>query len=667
MQDLPTTAMASETERNSSRLVMPHACMSCASRRVRCDRGSPKCSTCVKRGADCVYQRIPPRPRRKRRAESAERKVERYERILSEHGLLENSPPTASESGRTSQAKESRSPDQGQPDAGILIGGQGGTRYIDDRIWVGLGGHAIARGVEEAFAGHRETSDAEAILADPLSATAFTPSHQPLFRFHPAHEEAMYLWKTHLDRVEPICRLLHIPTAAQLILTRSQNPQLLSPAEECLLFAIYHFAVHSLTDDECRRQFPHTERDVLLERFSFATEQALVNVGWLATTDLTVLQAVVLFLLASRHKHDPNSYWILTGVAMRIGQRLGVHRDGERLGMPPFEVELRRRLYYQLLPLDGAASAASGAGITPIPESWDCKPPLNISDANLQPGMTGPLVEQRGATEMMFCLARAHLGSCFLKVSRATASGAGRETVEGIIQQAESEVEDRYIRFCDVVDCLHFQTICFARAAIHAMRLRLRLSKFSFTTASTTEKKEIYGLTQKIMDANIAMHSNAGLRKYLWNARTFAIWGSWESLIFVLNSLCEANMLAGEDREDAWLRIQQLYESRNLCDWRQVLHVAVGRLALKAWEASPPGGWLVEPGFITTIRQSFGSSQNKAHASDAPHEVTDPTASNRALGASVAQQGTLEDVAAGDLDFDFMDWTAWEQMIKNYG
>jgi hypothetical protein len=92
------------------------------------------------------------------------------------------------------------------------------------------------------------------------------------------------------------------------------------------------------------------------------------------------MQALVLFFLPFRYFYNPHTYWILTGVAVRIAQRMGLHRDGEKLGLPPFDVQMRRRLFYQLLPLDGIASQMSGTGIAIMLDNCDTQQPLNIND-----------------------------------------------------------------------------------------------------------------------------------------------------------------------------------------------------------------------------------------------------------------------------------------------
>jgi hypothetical protein len=82
---------------------------------------------------------------------------------------------------------------------------------------------------------------------------------------------------------------------------------------------------------------------------------------------------------------------------------MGLHRDGELLGLPPFEAEMRRRIWWQIILIDAVYAVMSGLGHSLIPRSWDTKPPHNIHDADLYPTMT-TLQPRDGPTDMIYCL-----------------------------------------------------------------------------------------------------------------------------------------------------------------------------------------------------------------------------------------------------------------------
>lgn len=88
---------------------------------------------------------------------------------------------------------------------------------------------------------------------------------------------------------------------------------------------------------------------------------------------------------------------------------MGLHHDGEALGLLPFDVQMRRRLFWQLIPLEGFAGQHSGTGISLPSSTWDVQKPLNINDDQIYPGMTQMPEEQKGATDMIYALTRVEL------------------------------------------------------------------------------------------------------------------------------------------------------------------------------------------------------------------------------------------------------------------
>jgi hypothetical protein len=73
----------------------------------------------------------------------------------------------------------------------------------------------------------------------------------------------------------------------------------------------------------------------------------------------------------------------LLGQALRIAQRLGIHRDGSIFNLPPWQVELRRRLWYHILLLDLWCSENCGVeSMISLGYQDDVPPPQNSDDAS---------------------------------------------------------------------------------------------------------------------------------------------------------------------------------------------------------------------------------------------------------------------------------------------
>ena len=668
----------------SPRPTMPYTCQTCAKRKVKCDKIIPVCSACSRSRRECLYQA--PRPRKRKLSGDVDEWLVRNEHLQNQQKLLsqttERPPPTE----KTTQEPISlRLNEPGPSKTGRLLAhqDQGKSRYIDSSLWRSLGDDEMQHMSSDEEEDNRiDDGLAESCAPDPLT-DAFIGSQQSLLDYHPTHTNALLLWEAHARNVEPLCKLLHLPSTFKMAEMASKQPAMVSKVDECLLFAIYHFAVFSMSEVECLTKFGES-RVLLMRRYHTATRHALVNASFLKTTNMTVLQALVLFLLSCRHSYDPNTYWILTGVAVRIAQRVGLHRDGEKLGLPPFDVQMRRRLFYQLLPLDGMAGQMSGTGMGVIPDTWDTQQPLNIDDDQIWPGMTEIPKEQKGATEMIFCLGRACIGKFFAsgKISMHRAGSwqfSDFEAAEQAIDEAESEVEEKFIRYCDVANPLHFLTAAMARCGITAMRMRIRLPKVKNQTATDTERRELFQLAQKILDTDTAAYAHAGLKRFMWHLGPFFLWGTWDSLIFALTSLCRTDLLSSAETSSAWSRMEQVYDNHDeLFGSKRALYIAFGRLTLKAWGSNPPGSSLTEPAFITSLRAAAqrrvegNSSTRKKVSVGTALDTGTGTASPAGLSLGDDSDLFLSSLSSdmdfdmgGSFDLDSADWSFWEQLIQN--
>lgn len=79
---------------------------------------------------------------------------------------------------------------------------------------------------------------------------------------------------------------------------------------------------------------------------------------------------------------------MLNGLAIRAAESIGLHRDGKTLKLSPFESEIRRRVWWQLVAREGRAAEDHGYSQTSgsaLSSRVDL--PLNVHDADLHPDM----------------------------------------------------------------------------------------------------------------------------------------------------------------------------------------------------------------------------------------------------------------------------------------
>lgn len=112
----------------------------------------------------------------------------------------------------------------------------------------------------------------------------------------------MQLWQEFLHSVEPMNKVLHVPTAEVGVFTAIQNPEKTEPAFESLLFSIYYAAVTVYQPETYRAAFGE-DKGVALDRYRAGMERALIKARFLESPSLPTLQALTLFLVSRAFPH----------------------------------------------------------------------------------------------------------------------------------------------------------------------------------------------------------------------------------------------------------------------------------------------------------------------------------------------------------------------------
>ncbi|KAK1070327.1 hypothetical protein LTR74_004243 [Friedmanniomyces endolithicus] len=695
---------------------MAFTCVTCTRRKVKCDKTGPPCSTCRKTRLHCHYEAPPPRKRKRRPTDDIHERLEHYEGLLRQHGILDQADdPSPVENAAAKIPSPSDSTPSNPPNpisfavdpansnrTGRLLAGRGKSRYIDSTLWRNLEELDPYSDEEEEGQSH-EQGQHGAIYhvrpsTDPLTASMFASGApaQSLLDLHPTYDAAMRFWRVYLSHVESLTKLFHVPTATATVQRAAANPSQASKPMECLLFAIYHFAAVAMTDEECQQSLGQ-DRAVLQSRYHAAVTQAFMNVAFLRTTDIIVVQAFVMFLLSVRNKYDPHTFWVMTGVGVRLAQRIGLHRDGESLGLKPFDVQMRRRLFWQLLPLDGIAAQLSGTGIALAPDAWDTKQPLNLDDTDLHPDMAETPSERIGATDMLFCLLRCEMGKFYQKIKPFSGDWgrmwelgdpAAIREVEAMIGEMENNFETKYMRYCDPVTPIHFLALLLGRGAPQNARLRLRLARVrACDDVDEAELRELWRLAMRMFDYDISAQTNPDLKKFSWHLQAIF---QWDCLIWVLNSLRHGSraVLGPHEAQEAWTRIERMYtcHPQFLAPGR-ALHAAIRKLTLRAWEGQP-GEWRGggEPEFVRRLRVRLGKRGEGGSAGGgsggagsavvvqaapsypwSPQEVVGGAPVLKDAGLPAGGADPFASAAAFDFGGDFnaeqIDWTFWNTLI----
>ena len=467
---------------------------------------------------------------------------------------------------------------------------------------------------------------------------------------HPPPERIHQLWQIFIENFDPLTKVVHVPTLRPAIQKAVSNIGTIPRSFEALMFAIYGAAVMTLKEDDCKQKLCEP-RKTLLSRCISATEAALSRAKFMGTTNVVVLQALVLHLHSVRDIYEPRAVWSLTGVAVRIAQGMGLERDGVFLGLPPFETEMRRRIWWVLKTHDFRTAELCGlAKFRDIDTGAEStKWPTNVNDNQLFPGMPSLPTESNTLTDMAFVALRYELTNfaagriaSFRQQGKDSsrwnlhALGSDKAKIDGASKELEEILETKYLRYCDPSQPLHLMTMLIGRSAMNIVRFLTHHPRrwASIEQTPVSERQWGWEICIKLLEQHNMLQSNPQLKQFAWNA---AYNLQWHAFIHVLDTLRAYPLIV--DAEKAWQIIGKTYENNPdmVFDTKKPTHVAVGNLCLKAYSAReatsqnaniyPPP----TPQFILQLRQQREVAKAKRQARDAKSsQLNDPASQGQA-------------------------------------
>jgi hypothetical protein len=407
---------------------------------------------------------------------------------------------------------------------------------------------------------------------------------------YPRADIVMALWRTFLRNVDPLSKMIHPPSFEGVVQLSCQNIHAISRAHLALLYSIFMSAVVSMTEEECRVKIGNARAN-MLKRFSCLTQKCLSKAGLLRTADLTLLTAFMYYLLSMRLDSDPQTVWSLSALALRTSQRIGLHRDNTE-GLTPFEIEMRRRIWKQVLIFEWSTSEIAGSSSQAafFADSMDFDDPRNLNDADMDPSMTEAPPSRNEATDMIFCMLRYQF-SRFFKISHGEGLAAGGplsqlslEAKDRYIDDMERGVEHRFLQYCDPIDPVHSLVTIVARAALTSMRIRAhhpRQYPDGGASLPEEERARLFEWSFRALKYDNMVISNPALRGFHWHIRSFF---QYHPVIYILTWLRQKRV--GDETESVWRQLDSTYRNRpELVERRVGLHVALAMLALQAWDA----------------------------------------------------------------------------------
>lgn len=237
----------------------------------------------------------------------------------------------------------------------------------------------------------------------------------------------------------------------------------------------------------------------------------------------------------------PAVVFSLLGIASRIAERMGLHRDGDSLGLPVLRSEERRRMWWQLQHLECAIAQLVGSVTMTIYAEWDTKLPSNLNDGALRGDLQTLPSERPGLTEMSHCLWRYQI----LHMQRQNRTPDG--SVQGVawlqsphvaladkdarVEICEQTLNGMFVQFCEPLEPLHTLIQIGVRSFILSARILLRqpaLANAKISEMSLQEREDFMGICMKSWEYYILLRKTESLRGFEWHSEIYSQWPACE-------------------------------------------------------------------------------------------------------------------------------------------
>ncbi|KAI0873990.1 hypothetical protein GGS24DRAFT_461038 [Hypoxylon argillaceum] len=610
------------------------SCVVCRTRKVRCNKESP-CSNCLRAGIPCVIPSADRPPRWARRLErvahnaAAEERLAQaarpptaqvMERLRNLESLvkdlssqLEQAHAAANSSAGNSPASSHDRDGDNQRTAApiaatssmqsrfgrLVLNDASRSRYVSSGFWSRVNDELDEIRTETQFLAEADVDSSEDEDLSGASPSTFelertaSERHAFLFRhnlnssgpdfreLHPLPSQIPFLLDVFSENVNLVVQIVHMPTIREIARsTRGSDITKLTPANEALMFSIYYAAITSMEEDDVLNNFGSTKTDLNL-RYRLGLEHALARADFLNVPDIVLVQAFAIFLLLVRRHDSPRFVWMMTGLAIRMGQALGLQRDGTHFqNLTPFETDIRRRVWYLLCSLDVRASEDQGTDFTIQYGSFDTRLPWNINDNDINVHTKETPTEREGITDMILPIVSMEISN----ISRQIMSpDNGLEEQNRLLDTIYTTLEERYLRFSsEQGNIAHWVISVTTRLVVGKLTLFTHLPVLFSSPGdnfSDEVRNKLLVAAIEVAELNHALNAEKACRQWRWVYQTYT---HWHAIVYLLLDICRRPWSPIVDRAWSALHSPWLIPASSKLDKELRTWVPLRRLMLKA-------------------------------------------------------------------------------------
>ncbi|KAK8856285.1 fungal-specific transcription factor domain-containing protein [Apiospora arundinis] len=464
----------------------------------------------------------------------------------------------------------------------LVLNDDGKRRYVSNAFWSRMSDELSALRAETEKFTDEESDESDDDGSTPATSTStkdqqadhhafifgYRSADVDLRKLHPLPSQIPFIWQIYTENVDPIVKILHVPTMSEIVRQVRADMNSLTPGLEALMFAIYYASITSMEENEVQINF-NTDKTRLLDQYRFGTEQALAKANFVNTSDAVVVQALTLYIVVVRRNDSTRFSWTLTGLAIRIAQSLGMHREGTQFAdLTPFEIEMRRRLWWTLVVVDLRSAEDQGTELVIAERTWDTEFPLNVNDNDFGPSMKEFPPERQGATDVTFCLIRYEICSLARKLHSSVNALAPcpKDTHltfqerEAMLLEMYNRVEAKYLKPCDDAkgELLHWVAAAIARLIMAKMSLTVYQSVLFpgvGLEVSQHARDRIFNSSVEVVEYSRLLNNEEKCKQYRWLFQTYT---NWYAVAYLLLELGRREW--SPPMEKAWMALASTFQ-----------------------------------------------------------------------------------------------------------
>lgn len=502
----------------------PKACIQCKARKVRCDRKQP-CENCSGWSVECIFPSAVRTCRRRKTADPPD---------LDGHAILApHSTTAADEFTRNLRALLN-------DDVVAELHGSGDKAQIDE-ICDHL--QEIKNKLQHGIASTRRNSTKKGSMVDArLSAPSCQNAPVPRYSVNafevnevilrPDTKQLSLCWKIFCQMIDPLIKVLHQPTAREMLRASTHSTYSLTPACLMVVYGVCLASLSSMSSEHVHDTFG-LSKHTAVETYRGALQHAVLRSQLASAADLATLQGIVLALSLDRFFDKALRTWAVSTLAARLSKSL-------QAPMPLVERELRTRLLYELWYLDYRAyfdlgHNTSHPGSYTLPYSL-----LNVNDSDLGSTTESPHTLDQGWTDISFSLVQFEVARTATIVDRMPELA----DKEAELDACEERIQSRYLSHCDGSRPIHWLAKHVAYVLVMEIRFKVHCDQSAWAHTPEYRRQQLFCAAIDILDIRGRVSMEPDAKQWTWLLDAYM---QYWPLRFALHVLCRGELPYGSD------------------------------------------------------------------------------------------------------------------------